>query len=84
MLCRDGKVVELMKPHKPQNEDEKQRIEAAEGVVVWYGAWRVNGILSVARAIGDRKLKQWVIGDPGVLCLFDLLIDDHNHYDEHE
>lgn len=31
-----------------------------------YGAWRVNGVLSVARAIGDKKLKQWVIGVPGV------------------
>ena len=31
-----------------------------------YGAWRVNGVLSVARAIGDRKLKQWVIGRPDV------------------
>ena len=36
-----------------------------------YGAWRVNGVLSVARAIGDRKLKEWVIGDPDVAS-FDL------------
>ena len=36
-----------------------------------YGAWRVNGVLSVARAIGDRKLKQWVIGRPDV-AEFDL------------
>lgn len=60
-----------MDAHKPQREDEKKRIEEAEGVVVWYGAWRVNGILSVARAIGDRKLKQWVIGRPDVNT-FDL------------
>lgn len=66
MLCRAGKPVELMEAHKPQLESEKKRIEAAGGVVVWYGAWRVNGVLSVARAIGDKKLKQWVIGEPGV------------------
>lgn len=66
MMCRGGKEVELMVPHKPSNEDEKKRIEDNGGVVVWYGAWRVNGILSVARAIGDKKLKQWVIGDPDV------------------
>eukprot|EP00041_Stephanoeca_diplocostata_P018203 m.379458 g.379458 ORF g.379458 m.379458 type:complete len:257 (-) comp20953_c0_seq5:3472-4242(-) len=66
MLCRKAGPVQLMVPHKPNNEDEKQRIEAAGGVVVWYGAWRVNGVLSVARAIGDKKLKEWVIGDPDV------------------
>ena len=60
-----------MEPHKPQTEAEKKRIEEAGGVVVWYGAWRVNGVLSVARAIGDRKLKEWVIGDPDVAS-FDL------------
>ncbi len=31
----------------------------------------MNGVLSVARAIGDRKLKQWVIGRPDV-AVFDL------------
>ena len=36
-----------------------------------YGAWRVNGVLSVARAIGDIKLKKWVIGTPDT-AEFDL------------
>eukprot|EP00051_Salpingoeca_urceolata_P015563 m.202200 g.202200 ORF g.202200 m.202200 type:complete len:386 (+) comp18435_c4_seq5:210-1367(+) len=66
MMCRDGEPVKLMEPHKPQREDEKARIEANGGVVVWYGAWRVNGVLSVARAIGDKKLKEWVIGRPDI------------------
>ena len=89
MMIKAGANVDLMNPHKPNRDDEKQRIEAAGGVVVWfacafhdysrslypalprYGAWRVNGVLSVARAIGDRKLKQWVIGNPDVNT-FDL------------
>jgi len=71
VLCRAGNPIELMIAHKPQDEGEKKRIEENGGVVVWYGAWRVNGILSVARAIGDKKLKQWVIGEPGVNS-FDL------------
>ena len=33
-------------------QDEKQRIEDLGGCVVWFGAWRVNGSLSVSRAIG--------------------------------
>ena len=61
----NGDVVELMQIHKPEHEDEKKRIEDAGGVVVWYGAWRVNGVLAVARAIGDHHLKQYVISDPG-------------------
>lgn len=71
MMCRGGTKVDLMEPHKPSDEKEKKRIEENGGVVVWYGAWRVNGILSVARAIGDKKLKQWVIGVPDVAA-FDL------------
>ncbi len=42
---------------------------------VRYGAWRVNGVLSVARAFGHRKLKQWVIGTPDIRS-FDLHGDE--------
>lgn len=34
-------------------QDEKQRIEALGGCVIWFGTWRVNGSLSVSRAIGS-------------------------------
>jgi len=71
MLCRGGEPVEMMVAHKPEREDEKQRIKDNGGVIVWYGAWRVNGVLSVARAIGDIKLKKWVIGTPDT-AEFDL------------
>ncbi|XP_069767878.1 protein phosphatase 1E isoform X2 [Narcine bancroftii] len=63
MLVRRGQVVELMKPHKPDREDEKQRIEALGGCVVWFGAWRVNGSLSVSRAIGDAEHKPYICGE---------------------
>nr|XP_033778711.1 protein phosphatase 1E [Geotrypetes seraphini] len=63
MLVKRGKAVELMKPHKPDREDEKQRIEALGGCVVWFGAWRVNGSLSVSRAIGDAEHKPYICGD---------------------
>eukprot|EP00055_Hartaetosiga_balthica_P002355 m.3681 g.3681 ORF g.3681 m.3681 type:complete len:392 (+) comp2109_c0_seq1:72-1247(+) len=65
-LCRDGAAVELMNPHKPEREDEKKRIEDSGGIVVWYGAWRVNAVLSVSRAFGDAKLKKYVIPDPDI------------------
>ncbi|XP_062262862.1 protein phosphatase 1E [Platichthys flesus] len=63
MLVRKGQAVELMKPHKPDREDEKQRIEALGGCVIWFGTWRVNGSLSVSRAIGDKEHKPYICGD---------------------
>jgi len=35
-------------------------------MVVWIGVWRVNGNLSVSRAIGDANDKKYVIGEPDV------------------
>ncbi|XP_012736909.2 protein phosphatase 1E [Fundulus heteroclitus] len=63
ILVRRGQVVELMKAHKPDREDEKQRIEALGGCVIWFGTWRVNGSLSVSRAIGDSEHKPYICGD---------------------
>jgi protein phosphatase 1E len=47
-------------------QDEQQRIEAAGGMVIFIGTWRVNGNLSVSRAIGDVKDKKYVIGEGDV------------------
>ncbi|MCI4387935.1 hypothetical protein PGIGA_G00079690 [Pangasianodon gigas] len=63
MLVKKGQPVELMKPHKPDREDEKRRIEALGGCVIWFGTWRVNGSLSVSRAIGDSEHKPYICGD---------------------
>ncbi|XP_069789766.1 protein phosphatase 1F isoform X2 [Narcine bancroftii] len=51
MMVRQGQVVTLMDPHKPEKEDEKQRIEELGGCVIFLGCWRVNGTLAVSRAI---------------------------------
>ena len=48
----------LSEDHKPNRTDERSRIEAAGGVVVWAGTWRVGGVLAVSRAFGDRLLKR--------------------------
>lgn len=53
--------------HKPQDAAERARIEAAGGVVAWAGTWRVQGVLAVSRAIGDRPLKRYVISRPDVV-----------------
>ncbi|XP_023932955.1 protein phosphatase 1F isoform X1 [Lingula anatina] len=66
LLVRDGTPIQLMKPHKPEREDERKRIEGLGGCVIWFGAWRVNGALSVSRAIGDADHKPYVSGEPDV------------------
>ena len=48
-------VVELSEDHKPGNDSEMRRIEAA-GLEIIGG--RVDGSLAVARAIGDHMFKQ--------------------------
>lgn len=54
VLCSNGRAVAMSEDHKPNREDERRRIEALGGRVIHYGTWRVEGILAVSRAIGDR------------------------------
>ncbi|XP_071337981.1 protein phosphatase 1F isoform X1 [Trachinotus anak] len=63
MLVRKGQAVTLMDPHKPEREDEKQRIEDLGGCITFMGCWRVNGTYAVSRAIGDFDQKPYVSGD---------------------
>jgi len=67
VLCRNGKAIPLSYDHKPGDPKEKQRILANGGKIEWdYNEkiWRVAGILSVSRGIGDIPLKKWVVCDP--------------------
>ena len=53
-----------MLPHKPDMESERIRIQDQGGLVIYMDTWRVNGILSVTRAIGDPEHKSLIIADP--------------------
>ena len=55
VLCREGKAIELSHDHKPYNQGEKERIEAAGSTVKFN---RVNGDLAVSRALGDYVYKR--------------------------
>nr|XP_023415167.1 protein phosphatase 1F isoform X2 [Loxodonta africana] len=52
ILVQQGEVVKLMEPHRPERQDERERIEALGGFVSHMDCWRVNGTLAVSRAIG--------------------------------
>ncbi|KAI8491674.1 Protein phosphatase 1E [Branchiostoma belcheri] len=66
MVIRKERCVEIMEAHKPEREDERKRIEDLGGCVVHYGTWRVNGNLSVSRAIGDASEKPYISGEADV------------------
>ncbi|KAI7736321.1 hypothetical protein M8C21_002376 [Ambrosia artemisiifolia] len=65
VLCRNGKAVPLSFDHKPDREDERKRIKALGGQILFSGSGaRVGGVLAMTRAIGDRFLKQVVTSEP--------------------
>ncbi|XP_004386281.1 protein phosphatase 1F [Trichechus manatus latirostris] len=63
ILVQQGQVVKLMEPHRPERQDERERIEALGGFVSHMDCWRVNGTLAVSRAIGDIFQKPYVSGE---------------------
>lgn len=55
MKSKVGEVVELSHDHKPDNQEEKERIEKAGGFVQ---LGRTNGSISLSRALGDFDFKK--------------------------
>ncbi|KAL9270675.1 putative protein phosphatase 2C 14 [Drosera capensis] len=65
VLCRGGVAEALTKDHRADREDERKRVEDKGGYVgIHGGAWRVQGILSVSRSMGDAHLKDWIVAEP--------------------
>lgn len=54
VLARRGEAVALSFDHKPENEEEKERIEKAGSVIL---EGRVDGNLNLSRSLGDLKYK---------------------------
>lgn len=70
VLCRGGLAEALTTDHKPENEDERKRIEDEGGYVqLHHGAWRVQGTLSISRSIGDAHIKRWISAEPDTKIL---------------
>ncbi|GMY26331.1 probable protein phosphatase 2C 14 [Fagus crenata] len=70
VLCRGGVAEALTRDHRVEQEDERKRIEDKGGYVEFRrGGWRVHGILSVSRSIGDAHLKDWVLAEPDTKVL---------------
>lgn len=77
-LVKNGKVVTRMEPHKPDRQDERERIESQGGFVILMGdMWRVGGNLAVSRAIGDVGYKPFISSEAEVL---EIDLDDTVEY----
>ncbi|KAK3043210.1 hypothetical protein RJ639_001643 [Escallonia herrerae] len=61
-----GLVVPLSTDHTPDQTDEHQRIKDTGGYVTWAGGWRVGGVLPFSRAFGYKRLKSYVMAEPGI------------------
>lgn len=58
VLCRQGHAMDLSIDQKPQNPEERRRIEAAGGRVELFGpCWRIDAGLNLSRALGDFAYK---------------------------
>ena len=65
ILSRQGRPVPLSRDHKPDDPEEKAHIEALGGQVTVRGTIaRVNGNLSLSRAIGDKAERPFVRATP--------------------
>jgi protein phosphatase 1G len=79
VLSRDKKAIALSNDHKPSQVTERERIVAAGGFVSEIGGiCRVNGNLSLSRAIGDLRYKanselepaaQIITAEPDILTI---------------
>lgn len=64
VMSRSGVAIELSSDHRPDRADEKARIEAKGGQVIFWGSWRVEGVLNLSRSLGDRKWTHLVGAEP--------------------
>lgn len=76
VLCRGGRAIQLTDDHKPEREDEAERVEKAGGQVLFWNGHRVMGVLAMSRAIGDHGLRPFIIPEPEVSVISRMEDDD--------
>jgi len=64
----DGKLERLTVDHRPDNEAEAAAVKSRGGFVfkLGGGVGRVNGVLAITRAMGDRDLKDVITAEPDI------------------
>ncbi len=78
VLCKDGKCLEMSFDHKPDNAEEKARIEKAGGFVEEN---RVKGVLNLSRSLGDLEYKQdpkLSVENQMITCVPEVRVEQYN------
>mmetsp|Transcript_10045 Transcript_10045/g.27975 ORF Transcript_10045/g.27975 Transcript_10045/m.27975 type:complete len:384 (-) Transcript_10045:50-1201(-) len=65
VICQGGEAVALTHDHRPDCAKEREAVERRGGEIV---RERVQGVLGVSRALGDRELKSYITAEPSVFC----------------
>jgi serine/threonine protein phosphatase PrpC len=77
LLLSSGKVIQMSVDQKPTNTDEMKRIISLGGNITNnLGVARVNGVLAVSRAFGNRRLRKVIRPDIEMMQR-DLTREDH-------
>eukprot|EP00803_Ostreobium_quekettii_P007126 evm.model.scf_289.1 EVM.evm.TU.scf_289.1 scf_289:2107-7216(-) len=67
VLCRSRAAYRMTRDHKPDMDDERERIVRKGGMVVDLNGPRVMGMLAMSRALGDHCLRSaGVVPDPEI------------------
>eukprot|EP00026_Physarum_polycephalum_P002812 Phypoly_transcript_02820.p1 GENE.Phypoly_transcript_02820~~Phypoly_transcript_02820.p1 ORF type:complete len:708 (+),score=115.89 Phypoly_transcript_02820:192-2315(+) len=86
VLCRDGVPLRVSLDHKPELPTETSRIRKLGGTVTTtynsagQATSRVNGMLSVSRALGDTPLHPYVSSDPEIHGPLNLETEARNQF----
>jgi len=67
-LIHDGMLRRLTIDHRPSNKAEADAVRARGGMVLCFGGreMRVNGMIAITRALGDRELADALTSEPDV------------------
>ena len=67
-LVKDGRLQRLTTDHRPGNKAEADAVRARGGFVIAIGGQvpRVNGIIAITRALGDKEVGNALSHDPDV------------------
>jgi serine/threonine protein phosphatase PrpC len=78
VLITGGKPIQLSKDQKPTNVEEQRRIAKLGGTIVnCMGVSRVNGVLAVARAFGNKNLRHVIRPDAEITQRIMSMTDEY-------